>query len=151
MNQASGRWSSSGEGSASMDQDAVSRAEAALKALAGQFAGWLQDEINKLDGARARVAAEGWTEATGEALYLHAHDLKGLGGTYGFPVISRISGSLCRLIDDDAKTASPPLTVIDAHIDAIKMMVREDVRDGESPLAQAVTQELEAKVARAVA
>jgi chemotaxis protein histidine kinase CheA len=132
-----------------MGQDAVARAEAALKALAGQFAGWLQDEIRKLDAARARITADGLDAETCEAFYLHAHDLKGLGGTYGFPIVTRIAGSLCRLIDDTAPKTTLSLALVDAHIDAIKMMVREDVRDSDSLLADAIVKELEAKVAHA--
>ena len=36
-----------------IDADAIAKAEAALKSLSGQFAQWLDDEIKKLDAARA--------------------------------------------------------------------------------------------------
>jgi len=71
--------------------DMIARAEAALKALAGQFAGWMQNELDALEAARARVTREGLADGAGEALYIRAHDLKGLGGTYEFPVVSRIA------------------------------------------------------------
>ena len=99
--------------------DVVARAEAALKALAGQFARWLQDEIDKLDEARARVGLEGLGGDAGEVLYTHAHDLKGLGGTYEFPIVTRMAASLCALLEEPALRAGTPLPLIDAHLDAI--------------------------------
>ena len=42
-----------------------------------------------------RIRAEGLTPETAENLYFRAHDLKGLGATYGYPLVTRIAGSLC--------------------------------------------------------
>ena len=39
---------------------------------------------------RADVTATGLTQETADTLYTRAHDLKGLGGTYGFPLVSRL-------------------------------------------------------------
>ncbi len=125
---------------------AVARAEAALKSLAGQFGKWLQDEIDKLDAARAAVAAEDLGGSAGETLYLHAHDLKGLGGTYQFPIVSRLSGSLCSLLEDPQRRAGAPLDLIDAHLEAIKAMVRDDIRDELHPVGGSVAAALENKV-----
>jgi chemotaxis protein histidine kinase CheA len=126
--------------------DMVARAEAALKALAGQFARWMQDEIDKLDAARADIAFTGLAGEPGEALYRTAHDLKGLGGTYGFPIVSRIAGSLCHLLDDVDKRISLPLDLIDAHIQAIKTVVRDDMRDEQNPGGAALASALEDRV-----
>ena len=83
-----------------INADAVARAEEALKAMAAQFDQWLKDEIVKLDAAQGRIREEGYTPETAENLYFRAHDLKGLGTTYEYPLVTRIAGSLCRLLDD---------------------------------------------------
>jgi hypothetical protein len=133
-------------GKLSLDMDAIARAEAALKSLSGQFAEWLQDEITKLEAARSDVRAHGMTVQTAEALYMRAHDLKGLGTTYEFPLISRIAASLCKLIDEPAARDKAPLYLIDAHIDAIKAAVRDDIRDADHPVGQILVTELERSV-----
>src|SRR5690606_17585050 len=58
-----------------IDPSAIAKAEAALKSLSGNFSQWLQDEVTKLEAARARVKTEGMTPETMESLYLRAHDL----------------------------------------------------------------------------
>jgi hypothetical protein len=130
-----------------IDPAAIAKAEAALKSLSGNFAQWLADEITKLDAARAQVRAEGATTETMESLYLRCHDLKGLGATYGFPIITRLAASLCRLIDDKDKRTGAPMGLVDAHIDAIKAAVRDDIKDETHPVGKILVQELEARVA----
>lgn len=131
---------------AGIDPAAIAKAEAALKSLSSNFAEWLQDEITKLDAARARIRAEGWTTATAEHLYLRAHDLKGLGSTYEFPLITRIAGSLCKMIDKPETRLSAPMPIIDAHIDAIRACVRDNIKDESNPVGLALAEELERNV-----
>jgi hypothetical protein len=132
-----------------IDPSAIAKAEAALKSLSGNFAQWLSEEVVKLDAARQRVRDEGVSPESMETLYLRAHDLKGLGTTYEFPLITRIGASLCRLIDDKDKRLSVSLALVDAHIDAIKAAVRDDIKTDEHPVGRILVEELERKVAAA--
>jgi hypothetical protein len=148
MSQAKGTWPSGNiqAAPAGPGLDVVARAEAALKALAGQFARWLQDEIDKLDAARARVAAEGLSGEAGEALYMHAHDLKGLGGTYEFPIVTQMAGSLCDLLEDPMRRPGVSIALIDVHLDTIKAAVQGGIRDGDHPIGHAMLVALEDQV-----
>jgi len=130
-----------------IDPAALAKAEAALQSLSSQFDQWLNDELVKLDSARARVQSEGYTPATAETLYLRAHDLKGLGTTYGYPLITRVGASLCKLTDDAEVRMKAPLPLIDAHIDAIKAIVRDEIKDEAHPVGAVLAAELERKVA----
>ena len=132
-----------------IDPSAIAKAEAALKSLSGNFTQWLNDEVVKLDAARQRVRDEGVNVETMETLYLRAHDLKGLGTTYEFPLITRIGASLCRLIDDKDKRLSVSMPLVDAHIDGIKAAVRDDIKTDEHPVGRVLIEELERKVAAA--
>lgn len=129
-----------------IDPAAIAKAEAALKSLSGNFTQWLNDEITKLENARLGIRDAGQTAETMESLYLRAHDLKGLGATYGFPIITKIAGLLCRQIDDKAKRLDVPMTLIDAHIDAIKTAARDDIKTEDHPVGAALVQDLESRV-----
>ena len=132
-----------------IDPSAIAKAEAALKSLSGNFAQWLSEEVIKLDAARQLVRDAGVTAETMETLYLRAHDLKGLGTTYEFPLITRIGASLCRLIDDKDKRLTVSMALVDAHIDGIKAAVRDDIKTDEHPVGRVLIEELERKVAAA--
>jgi hypothetical protein len=129
-----------------IDPSAVAKAEAALKNLSAQFSQWLQDEIGKLEAARAVIKNDGMSQQAADKLYLHAHDLKGLGATYEFPIVTRLAGSLCKLIDEPATRTDAPMFLVDAHIDAIRAAVRADIRDASHPVGKALTEELETRV-----
>jgi hypothetical protein len=130
-----------------LDPDIVARAEAALKSLSAQFSRWLQDEIDKLGAAGERATAEGLSGVAGEVLYTRAHDLKGLGGTYEFPIVTRVAASLCRLIEDAEHRRLAPLPLVESHINAIKVMVRDNIKDDSHPVGQAICLSLETQVA----
>jgi hypothetical protein len=107
----------------------------------------MSDEIAKLDAARARITELGLNQETADQLYVHAHDLKGLGATYEFPLITRVAGSLCALMSEREQRPALPLPLIDAHIDAIRAIVRDDIRDPEHPVGHRLAAALEASVA----
>lgn len=136
-----------GGGFGGIDAAAIAKAEEALKAMASQFGAWLQDEINKLDAAQTAIRTQGYTPETAEALYFRAHDLKGLGSTYQYPLVTRLAGSLCSLLDDPARRMAAPLALLDAHIDAIKAVVRDQIQTDEHPTGLALAQTLEAQTA----
>jgi hypothetical protein len=130
-----------------IDPGAIAKAEEALKAMSSQFGQWLQDEIDKLDKAQADIRAKGWTPETAEALYFRAHDLKGLGSTYAYPLVTRLAGSLCKMLDDADKRMVAPMLILDAHIDAIRAVVRDQIQTEDHPTGRVLAQALEARVA----
>lgn len=130
-----------------IDANAIAKAEEALKAMSGQFGQWLQDEIVKLEAAQNAIRTQGYTPQTAEGLYFRAHDLKGLGATYQYPLVTRLAGSLCKLMDDPTKRMDAPLMLIDAHIDAIRAVVRDQIQTDDHPVGRVLSETLEAKVA----
>lgn len=130
-----------------IDAGAIARAEEALKAMSTQFGQWLQDEIDKLDKAQADIRAKGYTPETAEALYYRAHDLKGLGATYQYPLVTRMAASLCKMLDDPAKRMAAPVMILDAHVDAIRAVVRDGIQTDDHPTGRVLAQALEARVA----
>lgn len=129
-----------------IDAAAVARAEEALKALSSQFDQWLKDEITKLEAAKTEILASGFNAKTAETLYFRAHDLKGLGSTYEYPLVTRLAGSLCRLIDTEDHRQTSPWPLVDAHIEAIRAVVRDKIQTDEHPVGRQLAEELEAGV-----
>lgn len=134
-----------GGGFGGIDASAIARAEEALKAMSAQFGQWLNDEVAKLDKAQADIRSQGYSPETAEALYFRAHDLKGLGTTYEYPLVTRIAASLCRMLDDADKRMQAPLAVVDAHIDAIKAVVRDKIQTDDHPVGRDLAETLEAR------
>jgi hypothetical protein len=140
-----------GGGFGGIDAGAIAKAEQALAAMSSQFSQWLQDEIVKLDLAQTAIRESGYNATTAEGLYFRAHDLKGLGSTYQYPLVTRLAGSLCKLLDDPAKRMAAPPVLLDAHIDAIKAVVRDEIKTDDHPVGKVLAETLEARVAEHLA
>ncbi len=117
-----------------------------MKGLSSQFGQWLQDELDKLEAARAAIRDQGVTRSTIDQLYTHAHDLKGLGSTYDFPIVTQIAGSLCRILSEGEARLGTPLHLIDAHIDAIHACVRSDIKTSDAPAGRALVEGLQPEI-----
>jgi hypothetical protein len=123
----------------------VRKAEAALEQISSHFGEWLEADIAALDLAWGKSKA---TDPANPKLSLiagNARNLRSAGATLGFPLVSRIAASLCILIEQ--KRSGVPTSLVDAHIDAIKAALRDNIRDeADYPAARAIAAELEASV-----
>jgi len=124
---------------------AVAKAERAMNTLAANFGEWLEQEVAGLEQARATLKQAGLTVEVGQRLSTKALDLKGLGTTYDHPLVGRIGASLFKLLDEVAP-AAVPLALIDAHVDAARAIVRDQIRDADHPVGLALVTELERRV-----
>jgi chemotaxis protein histidine kinase CheA len=131
------------------DAEALTRADETLKAMSGSFEQWLEADVQKLQAARTAAEQGAWRDDRLAALFAAAHDLKGMGATYGYPLVTQLCASLCRLIETEAgkraARANPELAA--AHVDAVRAAVRDRIATTGHPLGRALVAALEAQVA----
>jgi len=128
------------------DEAAIARAEMALGQIKHQFQDWLAEEVTKLEALMDSVGQDGLNSSAGEMLFTSAHDLRGLGTTYEFPIISRMSASLAKLIETDERRAIAPMTLVKAHAHAIRAALIQNIRDDQDPVGAQLAYELETQV-----
>jgi len=80
-------------------------------------------------------------------LFEIVHDMRVEAGSFGYPLVTRVGASLCRYIDkvdpiDDEKN----LRVVRVHVDALRALVRNNVKGTGSRVAQEIAQSLETVV-----
>lgn len=101
----------------------VAKAKAAIQSLSEHFDDWMREEVAKLDAARVAVTQDNLSATSIGALYMCAHNLKGLAPTLNYPLAHELAASLCRLLDDDSRPLTDRLPLADDHIDAIRTVV----------------------------
>ncbi len=138
-----------GGGTGGIDLSLVKRAEAAMDSLKDNFSDWLSGDIERLVACRDRYIANADAE-TRKALYNASHDIKGQASTFEFPLIARAATSLCKLMDG-AGTKTLPAALVEGHIDAIRVFFRDNMKDAENPVANALLTALETSVAEMTA
>lgn len=129
-----------------VDQRAIAKAEEALGKLAGQFAEWIHEELAHLISAWSAYEKDPDSPATKNELHRRAHDLKGLAPTYGYPLVGRICSSLCKLTGDEYGEITAPVSILRAHVDAVKAAVHGKVMGADHPIGLALAAELEQRM-----
>lgn len=128
-------------------EETITRAEAIVTELSSQFPQFVETEIERL-----RVHAEALTGASNkevmreeaDAIFHSAHELKGLGGSFGFNLVTRIGASLCCLMKQATVFDAQIFAAIDVHIDAVALIVNESVENLEEPKTIQLVSEVEA-------
>jgi chemotaxis protein histidine kinase CheA len=129
-----------------VNPEAIRRAEEALEQVKSEFRDWLTEEVRKLERAHAAVHASGLDGEPGKALFVVAHDLRGLGSTYEFPIVTRLAKSMCKLIETAERRASAPRALVDAHVGAIRAALMQNIRSDTDMVGRELVEELERQV-----
>jgi len=125
-------------------ETAESVAEAAGSGAEGDD--WLRDDVRALREAADRFLETGAADAAdGRRFFLIAHNMRGAAGAYGYPVIERITGSLCLLLERDDDPASAA-ALINLHVEACRAAANHQGSRGPAELADAVCTALEDQV-----
>jgi chemotaxis protein histidine kinase CheA len=122
--------------------DPIARAEAALAKMSNDFPAWMNLECDRLDTARQSLKSDGFSEATFNALFSAAHDIRGEAATFGYPLVGAPADSLCRLLEHTPEKSRIPVTLVDQHVDAVRAIVREASRSDIAEVADALTKRL---------
>ena len=136
-----------GTATPTFDMAALKRAEEALTKLKSEFAEWIDAEVERLVECRDEfVAAK--SPQTRDALFRASLDLKGQARTFEYPIVERIASSLCTFMEGG--DVCKELDLVSAHVDAIRIAVRDKVKEADGAVAAALVSELEMRVQEAL-
>ena len=125
----------------------LARAQAAVADLAKSFA---ESAVADLDRCAAflKAARERPETRAGSVkeIYGIAHNLKGQGTSFGYPLITRIGQSLCQLTRREHDFSDADLGVIQAHLDAIRLILAKDIKGDGGEVGDRLAARLETLV-----
>lgn len=113
----------------SLDQ-IVAEAEAALGEMQENYEVWIRDDLASINTAlaEARAGPTPNPEAIGRIRKL-AHEIKGQGATFGYPLLTTLGHMLHTLIDRHQAIAARNLHLIAGHIDFMNLVIKDEIRD----------------------
>ncbi|PHQ71949.1 MAG: hypothetical protein COB93_01825 [Sneathiella sp.] len=115
--------------------EVVSRAEEDIDALTETFLAGVTESILALTKALASIQTGGGTVQDRDAVFLQAHDLKGTGGSFDFPLISHIGSEICQLTDENVPLEAMKPELIKVHVDMLNWAVSQHIRSDDDPRA----------------
>lgn len=127
--------------------DSLRRAEAAVARLTETYIDWAQNDVLAMRSALEAARADPG-QISDHLTRLHgvAHNVKGQGGSFGFPLITRIGQSLCRLIRGRTQVSTIEIAIASAHVDAIALLLDKRVTGDGGETGQALAARLESLV-----
>ena len=119
-------------------------AEKELEHTALDFADWAMSYISKLGQLSTDALMKPTLRKTlFEEMNLVAHELRGQGGTFGYPLITVFAKSLHEATESGAPLDDPAVEVVKAHVDAMRAVIRERVKGDGGEIGQALLKGLE--------
>lgn len=128
---------------------AAERAETAIAKLMHEYPAMALADVAQARQALADAGA--MPDRRSESLaaaYAIAHNLKGQGGSFGFPLVTRIADSLARLLRAVADGGPAELKLADAHLDALTIILKRPIRGDGGAAGSQLAQKLEALTAQ---
>jgi hypothetical protein len=124
--------------------DTLARAEEATTLLKQNYTVWAREDVEKGqrhlddangDPARARMHLDG--------LFAVMHNVKGQGSSFGYPLVTRIAQSLCKLVGSKHDAGAPMLRVAQAHLDALKLVLDQKIEGAGGETGEKLADKLE--------
>lgn len=116
----------------------IAAAEESLAKLRQEFPAWMAAELEGIETVWRHYKSG--AEDGPKLLFRKVHDMRGQAATFGFPLAGRAADSLCKLMDALKRV---PDDVIEAHIQTIRVIIREQVNIEDHPLGVAMIKSLE--------
>ena len=81
-------------------------------------------------------------------IFLKSHDIRGLGSTFGYDLITEIGTSLCTLVEGMEVYDDDALGVVRAHVDALRAIIAHGVKGDGGEIGREISNGLAKVVAK---
>lgn len=136
-----------------LSSELMMKAESVASMLSSQYPELVQEDLEQLREAVAALhsatSASG-TQQAADAVFFTARNLKGQGGSFGYPLVTTIAGLLCRLIKQARVIDRQIIKSIDIHVDAIALVISDAITDPKSSEGKRLADEVGALTLRLV-
>ncbi|MDP6388872.1 MAG: Hpt domain-containing protein [Alphaproteobacteria bacterium] len=113
-----------------LDPEAIARAEAAVAAFSDDYIDWVRDDVERLkELLRAAADDSRRGHETLDAVIRIGHNMRGQGGSFGYPLITRLASSLYEFIKSrDVAVSDEDLEIANRHIAELDTIVTRRIK-----------------------
>ena len=139
-----------GETKLAYDERLLSQAEAAVDELSADFEHTVIDEVGALIADISAVRDKPARSADELAdLYRRCFDMKGMAGSFGYPLISEFADTLSEMFDGAEQLSPRDIEVIDAHLGAMRAVLAQNIKGGDDAVGKQIVAGLQHLVQKA--
>lgn len=135
-------------GQIDFDPLVIQAAEAKVQELVGDYSVWVKRYVEQLGQAyRALCKQEGPSHKHLVTINTVAHELRGQGGIFDYPLITDFGKTLYEATSDSGvEITESRLKLLEAHIDAIRLVFNKQVRGSGGDIGAALLKDIETAV-----
>lgn len=138
-----------GGGTGAISPEALEAAERALAEMAEDYPDWVSGLISKLAEQHSRcVDTPEKRREYFEQINLIAHDMKGQGGTFGYPLITDFAESLHSFTTTKQDVTDSMVELVKAHIDGMRAVIKNRVKGDGGEIGAELKASLEEAIER---
>ncbi|SIS86117.1 phosphorelay protein [Insolitispirillum peregrinum] len=113
-----------------VDLDALEQAELLIAGMQGSYLEWVEEDLKKIYALYAQAQQEtGSRKPVFKDIFSVAHDVKGQGGSFNYPLMTIIGNLLCRFLErleaEDTEPKDSHMAVVKVHIDAMRLVISQ--------------------------
>ncbi|MCH8685484.1 Hpt domain-containing protein [Pedomonas mirosovicensis] len=132
-----------------IDEKALEAAQRIFEEMSEDYPDWVNGQISSLYELHRRcVDSPEQRRGLFEQITRLAHDLKGQGGTFGYPLVTAFSTSLNRFSAIRQDINDNHVEIIKAHIDAMRAVIRDRIKGDGGEIGAALQRGLEQVIAK---
>lgn len=136
-------------GKVSISSEALEAAEKALEKMAEDYPDWVSGLIVKLQEQHGRCVDTPETRRDCFEEISHiAHDMKGQGGTFGYPLITTVADSLYGFTYSRDDISDNQVELVKAHLDAMRAVIRGRVSGSGGEIGEKLIEGLNEAIAK---
>ncbi|MBR4927824.1 MAG: hypothetical protein IKY98_05815 [Alphaproteobacteria bacterium] len=105
-----------------------SKAQAVISDLSAQYPSWAKTDVQKLKHLyveACRICGQNRDELVRGSLYRTAHDIKGQGATFGYPLMTLLGAHLCAYIKKTTEFSDENLTTLLDDINDMEIVLEQ--------------------------
>jgi len=127
----------------------LSSAQQSLKREGDGFLGWAKSYLDQVSAElSAAKEAKDKRDPNFAKINFIAHELRGQGGTFGFPLITAFGKSLFQVTTPPCRTDDAGIDIVKAHIDTLRAVIRDKIEGDGGDVGKALYLELRGAIAK---
>lgn len=132
-----------------IDEVALEAAQRIFEEMSEDYPDWVNGQIGSLYELHRRcVDSPEQRRSLFEQITALAHDLKGQGGTFGYPLVTAFATSLNRFSVIRQDITDNHVEIIKSHIDAMRAVIRDRIKGDGGEIGAALQHGLEQVIAK---
>lgn len=117
-------------GPGAVDMAALAKAEAVIDNLANDYLDWVSEDFVRLEAAfEALKAGAVDDKANIDAMFSVVHDMKGQGGSFGYPLMTQICDLLAGILEKSETVGPREHKSMRVYIGAMRVVISHKLKD----------------------